>query len=185
MLLPNNFKTPSRLFDWLLADNRPTLRNAPHVPIGTEKKTSSVPPPIPTHTTPLTMFEFDPTMCRGKDADGSQCICMRCTETHIVDNRALCVSCGHIESGHPVPEPPRPKVGSFIRGFQDAGRLGITPGSVKTSRADAEAETNAGLRKKRKSDTDTEPPSQPVKKAKGKEKEKVWLLLRFFLVSCH
>ncbi|KAJ7926850.1 hypothetical protein B0H13DRAFT_1861865 [Mycena leptocephala] len=110
----------------------------------------------------------DPTLCRGKDADGNQCICMRCDETYKEDgtNRSLCKSCDHIASAHPEP---KPSVGAFVRGFREAARLGSGSGTAKASKEEAEAETSAGLRtKKRKSDTDTEPAS---KKAKGKGKE--------------
>ncbi|KAJ7658204.1 hypothetical protein DFH06DRAFT_1131213 [Mycena polygramma] len=110
----------------------------------------------------------DPTMCRGRDADGSQCICIRVTETHLVDDRPVCRSCGHIETAHPIPEPPKKPPGATILRFRDAAML--DSGSLKSSRAEAEAETNVGLRKKRRSDTDTEPP--PSKKAKGKERAK-------------
>ncbi|KAJ6597749.1 hypothetical protein DFH09DRAFT_1399469 [Mycena vulgaris] len=105
----------------------------------------------------------DPTMCRGKDADGHQCICMRSTDTHVVEGKVLCKNCGHIESAHPEP---KPSTSAFVRGFRDAAKLGSTAGtSFKASKQEAEAETNQGLRKKRKSDVDTEPPI--VKKSKA------------------
>ncbi|KAJ7435449.1 hypothetical protein FB451DRAFT_1418184 [Mycena latifolia] len=110
----------------------------------------------------------DPTMCRGKDSDGNQCICIRCSETETVKGKLLCKSCGHIESAHPEP---KASVGSIIRGFRDAGKLGSSSGgsSVKASNEEAVAETSAGLRKKRKSDTDTEPPAGSKKPKAGKD----------------
>ncbi|KAJ7462585.1 hypothetical protein FB451DRAFT_1180882 [Mycena latifolia] len=117
----------------------------------------------------------DPTMCRGKDSDGNQCICIRCSETETVKGKLLCKSCGHIESAHPEP---KASVGSIIRGFRDAGKLGSSSGgsSVKASNEEAVAETSAGLRKKRKSDTDTEPPAGSKKPKAGKDiaKKKNW-----------
>lgn len=108
----------------------------------------------------------------GKDDKGEQCICMRCTTTHVVDNRTLCSNCGHIESAHPYHSPQPPvAVGSLIKQFQAAGKLGAAhPASsssskFKASQSEAEAETNNGLRRKRKSETDTEP---PTKKSGGK-----------------
>ncbi|KAJ7865733.1 hypothetical protein B0H14DRAFT_3442758 [Mycena olivaceomarginata] len=104
----------------------------------------------------------DPTLCRRRDADGNQCICMRAKETYIEEetSRVLCKNCDHIESAHPEP---KPTIGAFVKGFRDAGKLGVaSSSSVKASREEAEAETSAGLRpKKRKSDstTDTEPVS--------------------------
>ncbi|KAJ7691642.1 hypothetical protein B0H14DRAFT_3664054 [Mycena olivaceomarginata] len=136
------------------------MRNSHKLPIGTEKKTSLC---DYMHSTML-----DPSMCRGREPDGNQCCCLRCTETTVVDDRTVCKSCGHIETAHPVE---RPKPGAVIRGLRDAGKLLSNPGSVKTSREEAQAEMSAGLKKKRKSDTDTEPP-QPGKKMKGKEREK-------------
>ncbi|KAJ7084088.1 hypothetical protein C8R44DRAFT_894234 [Mycena epipterygia] len=119
----------------------------------------------------------DPTLCRGKDADGNQCICMRCKETYVDDttHHVLCTNCGHIESAHPEP---KPSVGTFIKSFRDAAKVAPTSISAKVSLEDAEAETSAGLRtKKRKSaasnSTDTEPPSKKASKGgKGKAKEK-------------
>ncbi|KAJ7871196.1 hypothetical protein B0H14DRAFT_3570917 [Mycena olivaceomarginata] len=115
----------------------------------------------------------DPTLCRGRDADGNQCICMRVKETYIEEetSRVLCKNCDHIESAHPEP---KPSIGAFVKGFRDAGKLGVaSSSSVKASREEAEAETSAGLRpKKRKSDstTDTEPP--PTKKTnKGRKSQ--------------
>ncbi|KAJ6592420.1 hypothetical protein B0H19DRAFT_1245297 [Mycena capillaripes] len=110
----------------------------------------------------------DPTCCRGKDPDGGQCICLRCTDPYLDDTgRRLCGSCGHIESAHPEP---KSSVGSFIRGFRDAGKLGSSSIPAKVSQEEAETEMSAGLRpKKRKSNlTDTEPP--PKKTNKGKNK---------------
>ncbi|KAJ7500568.1 hypothetical protein B0H11DRAFT_2275799 [Mycena galericulata] len=109
----------------------------------------------------------DPTMCRGRDTDGNQCICMRCTATHVVDDKVICKSCGHIESAHPEP---RTSVDSVLNRYRDAGRL--IGSSTKASKEEAEAETNAGLRKRQRSQTDTEPPSKRSKADKGKEKEK-------------
>ncbi|KAJ7808401.1 hypothetical protein B0H14DRAFT_3762246 [Mycena olivaceomarginata] len=71
----------------------------------------------------------------------------------------------------------RPSIGAFVKGFRDAGKLGVaSSSSVKASREEAEAETSVGLRpKKRKSDstTDTEPP--PTKKTNkgGKSQDKL------------
>ncbi|KAF7350013.1 hypothetical protein MVEN_01303000 [Mycena venus] len=115
----------------------------------------------------------DPTLCRGKDAEGNQCICMRAKETYIEEetNRILCKNCNHIESAHPEP---KPSVGAFVKGFRDAARLGSSSSTAKASQEEAEAETSAGLRlKKRKSDTttDTEPPSKKSgKSTKAKDK---------------
>ncbi|KAJ7075364.1 hypothetical protein C8R43DRAFT_966330 [Mycena crocata] len=113
----------------------------------------------------------DPTLCRGKDAEGNQCICMRCKETYVEEgtNRVLCKNCDHIESAHPEP---KRHLDTFIRGFKDAAKVGSSSSlSVKTSLEEAEAETSAGLRpKKRKSSTDTEPPSKKPNKGKGKAK---------------
>ncbi|KAJ7602192.1 hypothetical protein B0H17DRAFT_1189979 [Mycena rosella] len=117
-------------------------------------------------------------MCRGKDLDGTQCICIRCMETHEVEGKLVCKSCGHIESAHPAL---KSSVGNFICNFRDAGKLsGSSSGSSssvgKSSKGSisieqAEAETNAGLRKKRSSKTDAEPP--PAKKQRSsKEKGK-------------
>ncbi|KAJ7506384.1 hypothetical protein B0H11DRAFT_1903759 [Mycena galericulata] len=105
----------------------------------------------------------DPTLCRGKDSDGNQCICMRSTETVIDDDgKVLCKNCGHIESAHPEA---RLNTGTLIRSFRDAGKRGSSlpsgPGnSIKASEEEAVAETSAGLHgKRRKSNTDTEPPT--------------------------
>ncbi|KAJ7738184.1 hypothetical protein B0H16DRAFT_1571131 [Mycena metata] len=86
----------------------------------------------------------DPTACRGKDAEGNQCICLRCDKTIVEEGtgRVLCVSCGHIESAHPQPAL---SASSLIRGYQDAGRL--LSRSAKASKEEAEAETSSGLRK--------------------------------------
>lgn len=115
---------------------------------------------------PTTVSMSDPTLCRGREADGSQCICMRCTETYVQDgtNRILCTSCGHIESAHPAPAI---SAGSLIRSYKDLGRLSVPS---KASKEEAEAEASSGLRKKRKSDTDTEPGSKRAKADKGKGK---------------
>ncbi|KAJ7088492.1 hypothetical protein B0H15DRAFT_800955 [Mycena belliarum] len=105
-------------------------------------------------------------MCRAKDIDGNQCICMRCPETELIDNKVLCKSCGHIETAHPES---KPSLGGLIRGFRDAGKLGTASSSattIKATKEEAAAETSAGLKKKRKSDTDTEPPP-PSKKNKA------------------
>ncbi|KAF8155224.1 hypothetical protein K438DRAFT_2026493 [Mycena galopus ATCC 62051] len=114
----------------------------------------------------------DPTLCRAKGPDGDQCVCMRAKDTYFDEDtkRTLCQSCGHIESAHPEP---KPSVGSFVRGFRDAGKLAASNSlSVKASHKEAEAETSTGLRpKKRKSTTDTEPGSSK-KPNKGKAKEK-------------
>ncbi|KAJ7261035.1 hypothetical protein C8J57DRAFT_1719818 [Mycena rebaudengoi] len=118
----------------------------------------------------------DPTMCRGKDADGSQCICTRSTATKEDDQgRNVCVNCGHIESAHPL-DVPRP--GALVRKFRDAAllpRKASTTGStsaLKATEEEAIAETSSGLRK-RKPATDTEPPSsKKVKKEKDTAKEK-------------
>ncbi|KAJ7340846.1 hypothetical protein DFH08DRAFT_938612 [Mycena albidolilacea] len=114
----------------------------------------------------------DPTLCRGTDPEGNQCICLRAKETYLDDdtNRTLCKNCGHIESAHP--EPPT-SAGTMVRGFRDAARFASSSShSVKATHQEAEAEMSAGLRpKKRKSDTDTEPPSKKShKEGKGKEK---------------
>ncbi|KAJ7084733.1 hypothetical protein C8R43DRAFT_965245 [Mycena crocata] len=113
----------------------------------------------------------DPTLCRRKDAEGNQCICMRCKETYVEDgtNRVLCKNCDHIESAHPEP---KCNLDTFIRGFKDAAKVGSSSSlPVQTSRGEAAAETSAGLRpNKRKSDTDTEPPSKKPNKGKGKAK---------------
>ncbi|KAJ7657082.1 hypothetical protein B0H17DRAFT_1263426 [Mycena rosella] len=143
-------------------------------PLVTEKKRSiSLPSPLT-----LPPSDMDSTMCRGKDSDGTQCICIRCMETHEVEGKLVCKSCGHIESAHPAL---KSSVGNFIRNFRDAGKLsGSSSGSSSSvgnsskgsvSIEEAEAETNAGLRKKRSSKTDTEPP--PAKKQRSsKEKGK-------------
>lgn len=115
-------------------------------------------------------------MCRGKDADGSQCICTRSTATKEDDQgRNVCVNCGHIESAHPL-DVPRP--GALVRKFRDAAllpRKASTTGStsaLKATEEEAIAETSSGLRK-RKPATDTEPPSsKKVKKEKDTAKEK-------------
>jgi hypothetical protein len=112
----------------------------------------------------------DPTLCRGTDPEGNQCICLRAKETYLDDdtNRTLCKNCGHIESAHP--EPPT-SAGTMVRGFRDAARFASSSShSVKATHQEAEAEMSAGLRpKKRKSDTDTEPPSKKShKEGKGK-----------------
>ncbi|KAJ7180224.1 hypothetical protein C8R43DRAFT_941902 [Mycena crocata] len=113
----------------------------------------------------------DPTLCRGKDAEGNQCICMCCKETYVEDgtNRVLCKNCDHIESAHPEP---KRNLDTFIRGFKDAAKVGSSSSlPVQTSRGEAAAERSAGLRpNKRKSDTDTEPPSKKPNKGKGKAK---------------
>ncbi|KAJ7681696.1 hypothetical protein B0H17DRAFT_1138294 [Mycena rosella] len=111
-------------------------------------------------------------MCRGKDSDGTQCICIRCMETHEVEGKLLCKSCGHIKSAHPAL---KSGVGNFIRNFRDAGKLsdsssGSSSSVGKSSKGsvsieEAEAETNAGLRKKCLSKTDTESP--PAKKRRS------------------
>ncbi|KAJ7314933.1 hypothetical protein DFH08DRAFT_972326 [Mycena albidolilacea] len=111
---------------------------------------------------------LDPSMCRGREPDGNQCCYLRCTETTVVGDRTVCKSCGHIETAHSME---RPKPGAVICGLRDAGKLLSNPGSVKTSREEAQAEMSASLKKKCKPDTDTEPP-QPGKKMKGKEREK-------------
>ncbi|KAJ7442281.1 hypothetical protein FB451DRAFT_1569004 [Mycena latifolia] len=116
---------------------------------------------------------MDPTMCRGRDEEGNQCICMHPSETHVINDKVLCKNCGHIETAHPEP---KATVGSFIRGYRDAGKLGssrlgstsASTQSVKASKEEAEAETSAGLRKKRKSDTNTEP---PLKKPRKKDED--------------
>ncbi|KAJ7030982.1 hypothetical protein C8F04DRAFT_1364794 [Mycena alexandri] len=112
----------------------------------------------------------DPTMCRGRDPSGDQCICLRADETYIEEgtSRVLCHSCGHIESAHPEV---KPKLKSFIRSYQDAGKVSAaSSGSLKASPEEAAAETSAGLRpkKKRPSETDIAP---SAKKSKGKEKK--------------
>ncbi|KAJ7509268.1 hypothetical protein B0H11DRAFT_1901397 [Mycena galericulata] len=116
------------------------------------------------------MASEDSTRCLGRDPGGLQCICMRCTKTHAVDDRTLCSNCGHIESAHPEP---RVAVKSLIRQYRDAGKLHKTSDSssnAKATQSEAEAETNSGLRKKRKSGTDTEPPVKGSS-SKGKKKE--------------
>ncbi|KAJ7710570.1 hypothetical protein B0H17DRAFT_1324252 [Mycena rosella] len=76
---------------------------------------------------------MDSTMCRGKDSDGTQCICIRCMETHEVEGKLVCKSCGHIESAHPAL---KSSVGNFIRNFRDAGKLsGSSSGSSSSTRA--------------------------------------------------
>ncbi|KAJ7024258.1 hypothetical protein C8F04DRAFT_1192548 [Mycena alexandri] len=119
---------------------------------------------------------LDPSMCRGKDPNGDQCICTRANETYVEENtnRVLCHNCGHIESAHPEKKPTGRDLNTFIRSYRDAGQTMGT--SVKATQEEAAAETNAGLKsgqKKRKSDsrsaTDTAPPAK--KMAKGKEKE--------------
>jgi hypothetical protein len=113
----------------------------------------------------------DPTLCRGIDANGNQCICMRAKDTYVDEhNRTRCTNCDHIESAHPEP---KPSVTSFVKGFRDAAKLGSSSSisaPVKASHEDTEAETSAGLRpKKRKSDTSVDPPpKKPNKGAKGK-----------------
>ncbi|KAJ7834795.1 hypothetical protein B0H14DRAFT_3461812 [Mycena olivaceomarginata] len=87
----------------------------------------------------------DPTLCRGLDANGNQCICIRAKDTYVDEHNR----------------------------FRDAAKLGSSPSisaPVKASHEDAEAETSAGLRpKKRKSDTSVDPPpKKPNKGAKGK-----------------
>ncbi|KAJ7701357.1 hypothetical protein B0H14DRAFT_2648412 [Mycena olivaceomarginata] len=75
------------------------------------------------------------------------------------------VNCGHIES-----EPPL-AVGSLIRQFRDAGKLGTVPeastssATAKATEAEAEAETNAGLKKRKKTDSDP----GPSKKSRSKQ----------------
>ncbi|KAJ7468192.1 hypothetical protein FB451DRAFT_1401441 [Mycena latifolia] len=117
----------------------------------------------------------DSSRCLGRDPDGQPCICLRVTKTHVVDDRTLCSNCLHIESAHPQPRRP---VGSLIREYRDAGRLGSTSKEsasntpkAKATQSEAEAETNSGLKKKRKSGTDTEPPTQGSSKAKVKEEK--------------
>ncbi|KAJ6518488.1 hypothetical protein DFH09DRAFT_1373411 [Mycena vulgaris] len=115
----------------------------------------------------LQMVPDDPARCCGREADGTQCICKRCSQTHLVDGRTLCTNCNHIESAHPeLSRDP----GSLIRQFQAAGKLGGTrkiapaPLSPKATEEEADQETNSNLRKKkRKSGTDTEPPTRRVK----------------------
>ncbi|KAF8172962.1 hypothetical protein K438DRAFT_1772393 [Mycena galopus ATCC 62051] len=118
----------------------------------------------------------DPTLCRARDADGKQCICMRADAFFDEETkRTLCRSCSHIASAHPEP---KPGAGALIRGYRDAAKLGMSSSSsgsaaVKASLEEAETETSAGLRpKKRKSDTDTEPASKKIK-GKGKKKSKI------------
>ncbi|KAJ7172907.1 hypothetical protein C8R43DRAFT_943970 [Mycena crocata] len=110
----------------------------------------------------------DSTRCLGRDPDGQQCICMRCSNTHVVDNKTLCSNCGHIESAHPEPRQP---AGALIKQLRDAGKLSgprAGPSSVlKATRDEAEAETKDGLQKKHKSTTDTEPPNIHSKKKKA------------------
>ncbi|KAJ7475339.1 hypothetical protein B0H11DRAFT_2235624 [Mycena galericulata] len=90
----------------------------------------------------------DPTLCRGVDADGKQCICLRAKDTYVdPDNRTRCTNCDHIESAHPEE---RPSATSFVKGFRDAAKLGSFSSSVKASQAEAEAETSAGLRPKKR-----------------------------------
>ncbi|KAJ7769156.1 hypothetical protein DFH07DRAFT_769056 [Mycena maculata] len=116
------------------------------------------------------MASDDSTRCLGRDPDGHQCICMRCTKTHVVDERTLCSNCGHIESAHPEP---RVAVTSLVRQYRDAGRLHKASDSsskAKATQSEAEAETNGGLKKKRKSGTDTEPPVKGSS-SRGKKKE--------------
>jgi hypothetical protein len=113
----------------------------------------------------------DPTLCRGINANGNQCICMQAKDTYVDEhNRTRCTNCDHIESAHPEP---KPSVTSFVKGFRHAAKLGSSSSisaPVKASHEDAEAETSAGLRpKKRKSDTSVDPPpKKPNKGAKGK-----------------
>ncbi|KAJ7136485.1 hypothetical protein C8R43DRAFT_1132391 [Mycena crocata] len=111
----------------------------------------------------------DSTRCLGRDSDGQQCICMRCSNTHVVDNKTLCSNCGHIESAHPEPRQP---AGALIKQLPDAGKLsgpraGPSSSVLKATRDEAEAETKDGLQKKRKSTTDTEPPNIHSKKKKA------------------
>ncbi|KAJ6469555.1 hypothetical protein C8R47DRAFT_1301263 [Mycena vitilis] len=121
----------------------------------------------------------DPTLCRVRESDGSQCPCQRATETKIEagTDRVLCKSCGHIESAHPAPPlPPQRKVDvrTFVTGFKEKAKLASGSGTAKASLEEATAETSAGLRpKKRKPDTatDTEPPSKKMDKGKGKTRE--------------
>ncbi|KAJ7708925.1 hypothetical protein B0H17DRAFT_1124714 [Mycena rosella] len=99
-------------------------------------------------------------------------------ETHEVEGKLVCKSCGHIKSAHPAL---KSSVGNFFRNFRDAGKLsGSSSGSSssvgKSSKGsvsieEAEAETNAGLRKKCSSKTDTEPPPA-TKQRSSKEKGK-------------
>ncbi|KAJ7701352.1 hypothetical protein B0H14DRAFT_3527631 [Mycena olivaceomarginata] len=122
---------------------------------------------------------MDPTRI-AKDSNGEQCICMRCTDTEVVDNRTLCLNCGHIESAHAQP---RLSAGSLIKQYRDSGRLapssskGSSSSAARATQVEAEAETNVGLKKQRKSDTDTEPvikrkkKADPTEKVKGEEVE--------------
>ncbi|KAJ7024504.1 hypothetical protein C8F04DRAFT_1192320 [Mycena alexandri] len=123
----------------------------------------------------------DSSLCRGMDANGQQCICMRVDETYVDDNkRTLCRSCDHIASAHPQAPP---SVTALVRGFRDAGKIAgpsssssvkaLNSSSVKASLQDAEAETSTGLRtKKRKSDAVAALPVKKSKPSKGKAKEK-------------
>ncbi|KAJ6552910.1 hypothetical protein B0H19DRAFT_1072409 [Mycena capillaripes] len=117
----------------------------------------------------------DPNRCLGRESNGSQCICKRCTQTVVIENKTLCANCLHIESAHP--DTPVP-VGALLQKFRDAGRLGTVPktsaassssSSAKATEAEAEVETNSGLRKRKKTTTDTEPGPSKRPKAKGLE----------------
>jgi hypothetical protein len=105
---------------------------------------------------------------------------MRCTNTEVVENRTLCLNCGHIDSAHPqAPQAVPTSAGSLIKQFQAAGKLASTNPSSSGSKAKAtlvkaESETNTNLKKKkRKSDTYTEPPAKR-KKAKQPEVEVIF-----------
>ncbi|KAJ6477072.1 hypothetical protein C8R45DRAFT_1077085 [Mycena sanguinolenta] len=118
----------------------------------------------------------DPTRCRGLDADGQQCICLRADNTYVgEDKKTKCSQCDHIASAHPEV---KPSVTSFVKTFRDAAKVNSSSsssGSGKASHQEAAAETSAGLRsntKKRKSDSHLEAGStKKVNKSKGgKEK---------------
>ncbi|KAJ7232218.1 hypothetical protein B0H12DRAFT_1328125 [Mycena haematopus] len=116
----------------------------------------------------------DPSRCRGSDADGQQCICIRADSTYVgEDKRTRCVDCDHIASAHPQA---KPTIGSFVRGFRDAAKADHSSSSsqsAKTSREEAAAEMSAGLRntKKRKPDSNSESALKKSKKSKS-SKEK-------------
>ncbi|KAJ7211378.1 hypothetical protein GGX14DRAFT_394288 [Mycena pura] len=114
----------------------------------------------------------DPTLCRGVDEHGNQCICMRAKDTYVDDdNRTRCTNCGHIETAHPEP---KPNITSFVKGFRDAAKLGSSSSvPIKASHEEAEAETNAGLRpKKRKFDISIVDPASKKSNKAGKGKGK-------------
>jgi len=85
--------------------------------------------------------------CRGTDEKGNPCICLRFTKKpdQPLGEPPLCLSCNHIENGHP--EQPF-NIAQYVSSFSSSsGYQGARlAGGTRASAAEATAETNAGLR---------------------------------------